>query len=281
MTHLKIPRLVWPLGLFVLITGVVLVLNQFTYDWSLWSPSSCLPRCFCEWPGPGFIRQPANTFSNLAYILVGLLIVGTASPGSFRSDGPNLMRRWADHRTTYGLAVVAIGAGSLFYHASLTQIGQWFDWVGMYAFASYILLYNLLRLRSFPRSIFYSAYAILNGVLFINSVINVGTRTQVFTVLIVIALALEVVVLFLRRPQVKLLWFIGALAALLAARYIWGLDVNGVFCTPSSLVQGHAIWHMLTALSTALLYRYYVSENTHPAQRTSHSAPELPRVSAP
>ncbi|MEW5717982.1 MAG: hypothetical protein AB1817_05090 [Chloroflexota bacterium] len=35
-------------------------------------------NCFCEALCDGFIRQPINTYSNLAYILVGLLILAGA-----------------------------------------------------------------------------------------------------------------------------------------------------------------------------------------------------------
>jgi hypothetical protein len=50
-----------------------------------------------------------------------------------------------------------------------------------------------------------------------------------------------------------------ALAALLSAFVIW--NVSRVWlCDPSSLIQGHAVWHVLCAVSAYFLCRHYASE---------------------
>jgi hypothetical protein len=58
-----------------------------------------------------------------------------------------------------------IGLGSAFYHASLTFAGQFFDVMGMYLLASFILLYNISRVSAFSRRKFVSAYLALNSIL--------------------------------------------------------------------------------------------------------------------
>jgi hypothetical protein len=45
--------------------------------------------------------------------------------------------------------------GSAFYHASLTFVGQFFDVMGMYFIASFIMLYNISRLKSLNGKNFY------------------------------------------------------------------------------------------------------------------------------
>jgi hypothetical protein len=52
-----------------------------------------------------------------------------------------------------------------------------------------------------------------------------------------------------------------SLAALVAARICWVMDVAGKFSGPDTWLQGHAVWHLLTALSLAAIYLYYRSEN--------------------
>jgi hypothetical protein len=37
------------------------------------------------------------------------------------------------------------------------------------------------------------------------------------------------------------------------------LDLNHIVCDPDGLLQGHAVWHILTAASAGLLYLYYRS----------------------
>ena len=47
----------------------------------------------------------------------------------------------------------------------------------------------------------------------------------------------------------------------LVALSIWsGSHAGGLLCDPSSLVQGHAVWHVLNAVAGAFLYPYLRSE---------------------
>ena len=50
-----------------------------------------------------------------------------------------------------------------------------------------------------------------------------------------------------------------ALVAMLVAFTIWLLS-NAGWCDPDSLLQGHAAWHLLCAVSAYWLYRLYASE---------------------
>jgi hypothetical protein len=38
------------------------------------------------------------------------------------------------------------------------------------------------------------------------------------------------------------------------------MDVRGSFSGPDTWLQGHALWHLLTALSLATIYLYYRTE---------------------
>ena len=44
------------------------------------------------------------------------------------------------------------------------------------------------------------------------------------------------------------------------------LDVAGKFTGPDAWVQGHALWHLFTALSIGCMYLYYRSEFTAASQ---------------
>ena len=44
---------------------------------------------------------------------------------------------------------------------------------------------------------------------------------------------------------------------------MWNLSKNGTpLCDPHSLLQGHAAWHLLCAVSAYCLYRYWASGET-------------------
>src|SRR5262245_16635207 len=125
-------RLAGPLAIFLLIVLLVSALGRVPYSWDGWRPATCMPAgamdasrrpagCFCEAVSSVLVRQPANTYSNLGYMLVGLLVLGGWRPGSFTDSGvPGRLLSRRIYLPIYGLAVFAIGAGSLFYHASLT-----------------------------------------------------------------------------------------------------------------------------------------------------------------
>jgi hypothetical protein len=253
-----------PLLVFGAVAALSLSTSFIAPPWQAWQPSLCFPNCFCEAIRPGFVRQPANTFSNLGYVLVGLLIA-LSPQSSATASAQNLLRSHSGYTTLYGWAVVSIGIGSLFYHASLTYTGQFFDWVGMYAFISFVAVYNAVRLwgRRLPGIVFGLAYAVVLGGLCINFFINPHERTTGFQNLVLISLGLEALVLIFRRPRANRWLLAGAIGCLVAARLIWGWDINGTVCAPESLLQDHALWHLLTAGTTALLYGYYLSENTN------------------
>ena len=49
---------------------------------------------------------------------------------------------------------------------------------------------------------------------------------------------------------------------------IWRLSHTGApLCYPESLLQGHAVWHLLCAISTAAIFVYYQSEHDPWARR--------------
>ena len=50
-----------------------------------------------------------------------------------------------------------------------------------------------------------------------------------------------------------------AILILFAAGSVWILDRQRVVCEPDSLLQGHAVWHILTAVSIFFVYLYYRS----------------------
>ena len=81
------------------------------------------------------MRQPANTLSGAAFLIVAILILNAAS----KSHTPASSKLFA-------LAVALVGVGTMFYHASLTFVGQTMDVLGMYLVATYVVLYNSARI---------------------------------------------------------------------------------------------------------------------------------------
>ena len=80
---------------------------------------------FCEAARPGWLRQPANSLSNLGFVLAGLLIGWHARLPSGRLARPGLA-------ASYAVVVVLLGPGSMAMHATQTELGGRLDQASMY-----------------------------------------------------------------------------------------------------------------------------------------------------
>ena len=214
----------------------------------------------CEAPRAAGWAQPSNTYSNLGYVLAGLLVLGWAGSQPLLPNGANLMRRQQAYALVFGLAIVAIGLGSLFFHGTLTFAGQFTDLLGMYLLSNLLLVYNLARLFGLKGAAFAGLYIGLTAALGGLMLAAPETRRYTFAAGIAGALILEGVLRLRRRPKMEPAWLLAALAVFGLAYGIWTLDLSGAWCDPTSWLQGHALWHLLGALSAGLAFIYYWRE---------------------
>jgi hypothetical protein len=214
--------------------------------------------CFCEAIREQLVRQPANTLSSLAFVLLALLAFGMARRR--HGGGASLLQVHPVLPRLYGAALALVGLGSAFYHASLTFAGQTADVLGMYLIASFMAAYAAARLFDLSARTTGAIYAVGNAGLLLLLLEAPELRRYLFGVLVIAALALELRAR--RRAAVRPdgRWLGAGLAALAAGFGIWSLDIIGIACAPTSLLQGHAVWHVLTAASAGLLFLYYDSE---------------------
>ena len=78
--------------------------------------------------------------------------------------------------------------------------------------------------------------------------------------MLILAIVIELVFARGSRLGTRIGFYIGGLIATAIAFAIWILDQKGLICAPHSLLQGHALWHLLGALSLWLTFNYYRSE---------------------
>lgn len=219
--------------------------------WQQWRAASCMPdACFCEAIRDGWIRQPANTVSSLAFLAVAALVLadsraqrlgGGREDGDARAPGAPLV-----------FALLVIGGGSAFYHASLSFAGQFVDVFGMYLLATFIIAASLRRGRVIASGTLGAGYVAANAMLAIALFVMPSIRRQVFAALVIAGVALE-----LRGGARGRRRLLAAVALLGAGFALWALDLTRVACAPASWAQGHAAWHVLGAAAAWQLWRYY------------------------
>jgi hypothetical protein len=220
------------------------------------APATCLTtHCFCEMPRNGTaILQPANAWSSFAFVWIGGLIVMAGQRRDRRTAFP-VVAHWI-----YGLAAIMVGVGSFFLHATLTLWGQFADVLGMYLLSGFSLVYSLacwLRWRQ-RRSMI--AYVVVCALLVSILLVMPETRRWLFALVLVLTLAIEILFARPRRRNVQFRLLLIGTAAHAIAFGIWILDQTRAVCAPESLLQGHAVWHVLGALSVWMTYLYYRSE---------------------
>lgn len=255
----------WPrqlalaLGLTVLAGfGTVLLLMAFGPDWSVYAPASCTAtRCFCEVPRIGaLILQPANSWSSLGFVFAGFLMIVLARGPGWQSAMTPVAA------TAFGVTAIIVGLGSVLLHATLTLWGQFFDVVGMYLVGSFLLVSALARWRGIPDRHAVQLYALLCVALVAVLIVAPEVRRWLFAVVLILAILLELGFARPRRPGVRLRFYLLGILVNAIAFAIWNLDQHGLACSPSSLIQGHAVWHLLGAVAMWMTFAYFRSERS-------------------
>lgn len=215
-----------------------------------WEPLSSfwLPNVrWCEAQLCSVVVEPANTWSNLAYVVAGLVLLWLGA-------------RWRDRTLRiFGAAEIVVGVCSFVYHMSFSGVLQVLDFFGMYVFTNLLLGLNLVRLGVLPRRRFWPVY--VASVLALTA-LTVALRFTPFPIQgIVFVLILGIVATELRQrtaPPAGRRWFYASLATLSVAAGFSAADVTGAFCDPENhFVQGHAIWHLLGAISLVFAAFFY------------------------
>lgn len=196
----------------------------------------------CSW-----VTNPANTWSNLAFIIFAWFVWKSA-----KKNNPSLK--------VFGPSLFIVGITSLIYHASNNFFTQFLDFIGMYVFVCLMFSLNLWRLgklnsKSFPKA--YWGQVASFGVL---TVIGwrVGFPIQALVLVIGIGIVVTEIMLWKRNPETQYKFFLGAIFAVLFAVSWSILDVTRTFCNPHNhFVQGHAIWHLFSAFGLWLAYKFY------------------------
>lgn len=201
---------------------------------------------FCEARLCGWVAEPANTWSSLGYVLVGLWLLLQA-------------RRTQDSRlVAVAVAEIVIGLGSVLFHGTGALIGEFVDQVGMFLLSCLILTYAWGHARGFAPARVTALYAA--------AVVASSLAIVVYAPLGIPLFGLQLAAGLLwelghrqrshHRPQYRPL--VQGILIFLVAFAIWVTDITGVLCDPDNhWLTGHAVWHLLNALSIERIYRFY------------------------
>jgi hypothetical protein len=208
-----------------------------------------MPSGDCERLVDGFLAQPVNAVSSLAFVLVGTAVM------VWRRGGRQAVLGWI-----FGLVLVLVGLGSLAFHGPGGTIAGWAHDASITALLILIVAVEIGHRAGWSTRQIETAWAVaaaglvlvegawpmvadpLNAPLAFVAVLGVvgprvaPRRSRLYRLREGRRRAVPVGVVILGT---------GALIMLLSR-------TGGPFCAPDALVQGHAIWHVLAATGTGI-----------------------------
>jgi hypothetical protein len=202
----------------------------------------------CHW-----VSEPANTWSNLGYLIVGITLIIVA----FKKNHNSKLHQ-------FGPIIFFMGAMSFFYHQSNFYGSQILDFVGMFLFVGWALGMNLIRLGQLKSNhllpfnlILCCIYSILMHWMYLN-----GLKFQGI-ILISALMIVGTEILAQKKRRTPIGWFIAAILTLIGAFSFSIADGKRLWCDPTQhgwFSQGHALWHWVASLAMFFIYQHYSQE---------------------
>jgi hypothetical protein len=210
-----------------------------------WSGFESSIMSFCEQRLCSWVVEPANTWSNIGYVMVGLLIL-RSNAGTGRAV---LMLP--------ALTAILVGFASASFHATGTRIGEMIDLSAMYLISSLFIAFNVWRVFGWSQKQLAALYAGICGVSIWSLSAFQTSGIRLFAAHLTVAAILEAFAWRKsgKRTHYRYLGFLcGAFAFAFAA---WLLDVKKIVCWPDNhVLGGHAVWHLSNSTCLYWFYRF-------------------------
>jgi hypothetical protein len=265
----------WPFfGTLIVAAGLFILykLNQYVDPWQTWRQALGNATHFCELNRfDQLIVQPSNTWSNLGYIIIGLILIGIAKNDhkyEHRHNVNNLLAKFPGFSYLIGFSVLYMGFGSFMYHATLTYFFQKLDQTGMYFLIIGLISYTLFKIfpklkykgKMYVSNKFFIVAAVITQLLFFFFLWKLPINI-LFPALIIAFFTTNFILIAKIRNSISVISLLKAsLITFLIAASVWVLDITNKLCSPTSIFQGHALWHLINTASIFLIYLYYRSE---------------------
>lgn len=215
---------------------------------------------WCEETLCSWVSEPANTYSNIGYLIVGLILVYLGIKNRHNSN----MRQ-------YGPIIFFMGAMSFYYHQSNFYGSQILDFVGMFFFVGWAIAMNLVRLEKlkYKNMIWFNlglgtVYTLAMHAMYVTDIKFQGI------VLISGFAILTTEVMARKKAVVHYKWFASTIVILIVAFGFSISDGKRIWCDPTQhgwFSQGHAVWHWIASIAMLTLYLHYSQASLRPSEK--------------
>lgn len=230
-------------------------------------PVLALAGADCERLGGGPFAQPMNTVSGVAFILVGAWIVVRAFGAVERRV----------ELAVFGLAIASNAVGGLLFHGLQTQGARWVHDVSILSVLLFIVVFDVAR--------FFARTTVWTMAVYTSSLAAIGvllasapSATDASAVVLGVAAGgWEIVEYRHELPTIRAEGLtsrraarLGVLVALAlgATAFLVG-RTGGWLCSPESVFQWHAVWHLLAAAAMGLYAYGAIEPHAAPVARST------------
>jgi hypothetical protein len=200
-----------------------------------------MPISDCEAIGNGLLLQPVNTVSSLAFVVVGGLV------------GARVGRSITLVRTTFAGVLMFVGLGSVGFHGWGGSVAGWAHDVSLSALFLLVLAVELGMRQKWTSARIAILWVVPAACLAVLTALAPGIIDALNAVLV--APAVGAVLWRVAKGRV---WAadraaVAGLGLLLLGATVMALSRSGgPLCAEASVLQGHAVWHVLAAAGIGL-----------------------------
>jgi hypothetical protein len=198
----------------------------------------------CEAIGGGWLKQPVNAWSSLAFGVVGVAIVASARSTAGREQTVRII---------FGVLLIATGAGSFLFHGPQPTPGEFAHDLTFLAALWFLIVANVTgasgETSGHTEANWAGVLAVIAGIAGIAALLAWdGSVTNILTALLAMALIGSDVLLWTRAAPSPG-WYGLAIASLLIGIGLFLAGRTGSpLCDPDGLAQAHAGWHVFAAV---------------------------------
>ena len=201
----------------------------------------------CHW-----ISEPANTYSNILFLILAFYILSQA----LRAKQKELI--W------FAPAMFVIGMCSSLYHLSNNYLFQFFDFVGIYLFTLWALTLNLRRLKLISSQ--HQIITMVTLVVIFSSLVHIMYLNNFYYQILIVLIALMIIttefMCYIKNKGSSYRYLLIGFLIIFIAQVFSQLDRYRVLCdSKNHFFQGHAIWHLLAAIGLTFTYKHFEQFN--------------------
>lgn len=198
----------------------------------------------CEHIGSGFLAQPVNAVSSLAFVVFGIVVWLSARRGAGRER---------TSRLAFGGLMIATGIGSVMFHGPQGPASHFLHDATFVVTLLALATMNLSGVFRWESRRTWVVFGLSSGVA--TAILLVWPASTNFIAGVVVLAIVGVDILIHRSGSVRQRWWIVSVVTMGFAVVLFVLGrTGGPLCDSSSLFQGHALWHVLSATA---LWAYF------------------------